>query len=218
VVSVVDTNTDRALSRIFRRQWCYLVGYLTALTHSQKVRRFRPILEAAFNHPWVVGAEIKIRFWKGGETNAGRLWRLYKGLPAQSMTWDAPITVTIFRGHRGKKRQALCMSFYIVRDALYIAQMQGIWKTDVPNDLRPWPRIFIRACQIFARHEKLRAVMVPKAAALYSYRNPFIRADLLPVARQNALNRIRKSMTTLYDANAIALGFSAEGDWFKWDA
>jgi hypothetical protein len=217
VVSVRG-SVDRLPSQIVRRRWRFFARYLTAQAHSRKIQRFLPVLQDAFNHPWIAGVELKIRYRPGNETKVGRLWRVYKSLPTQSMHWDAPITVTVFRERRGKKRQALCMSFYIARGVLYIAQIQGVWRTDVPKELRAWPKIFIEACRTFARQENLRAVMVPKASALYSYRNPFLRADLLPSARHNALHRIHDSMTTLYDRNAIDLGFLPDGDWFRSDA
>lgn len=133
------------------------------------------------------------------------------------MHWDAPITVSVYRERRGKKRQALCMSFYIAGNVLYIAQIQGVSGTDVPKELRAWPKIFMEACRTFARRESLQAVMVPKAATLYSYRHPFLRADLLPLARQNALGRIRDRITVLYDKNALDLGFVLDGQWFRSD-
>jgi hypothetical protein len=212
-----EASVDRLLSQKLLRRWRFFARYLIAQAHSRKVHKFLPVLVEAFNHPWIAEVELKFRFRPGNETTVGRLWRVYKSLPAQSMHWDAPITVTVFRERRGKKRQALCMSFYITRGALYIAQIQGAWKTDVPKELRAWPKIFIEACRTFARRENLRAVMVPKATTLYSYRNPFLRADLLPLARQNALSRIRDSMTRLYDENAVDLGFLPDGDWFRSD-
>jgi hypothetical protein len=216
VVSV-EASADRFLLQRLLRRLRFFARYSIAQAYSRKIHRFRPVLAEAFNHPWVAGLELQIRLKPGNETKIGRLWRIYKSLPAQSMHWDAPITVTVFRERRGKKRQALCMSFYIHGDAVYIAQIQGVWKTDVPKELRAWPKIFIDACRTFARQENLRAVMVPKAATLYSYRNPFLRPDLLPLARQNALSRIRDSMTTLYDRNAVDLGFLPDGDWFRSD-
>jgi hypothetical protein len=216
VVSV-ETRVDRSPSQKLLRRWRFFACYLIAQVRSRQIQRFLPVLAEAFNHPWVAGVELKIRFWPGNGTKVGHLWRVYKSLPTQSMHWDAPITVTVFRERRGKKRQALCMSFYIAGRVLYIAQIQGVWKTDVPKELRAWPKIFIEACRTFARQENLRAVMVPKAATLYSYRNPFLRADLLPSARQNVLSRIRTSMTTLYDKNAVDLGFLPDGDWLRSD-
>ncbi len=210
-----EASANRLLSQKLLRRWRFFARYLVAKAHSRKIQRLSPVLAEAFNHPWVAGVELKMRFRPGNETTMGRLWRIYKSLPTQSMHWDAPITVTVFRERRGKKRQALCMSFYIAKGVLYIAQIQGVWKTDVPKELRAWPKIFIEACRTFARQENLRAVMVPKAATLYSYRNPFLRADLLPLARWHVLSRIRDSMTMLYDKNAVDLGFLPDGDWLR---
>lgn len=210
-----EVSLDRSPSQSLLRRWRFFVRYLAAQAQSRKIQRFLPVLAEAFNHPWVAGVELKIRFWPGNETQVGRLWRIYKSRPAQSMHWDAPIAVTIFRDRRGKKRQALCMSFYLIGGVLYIGQIQGIWRTDVPSELRAWPKIFLEACRIFSRQENLRGVMVPRAATLYSYRHPFVRADLLPSARQHVLSRIRDSMTKLYDKNAVDLGFIPDGDWFK---
>ena len=69
------------------------------------------------------------------------------------MHWDAPVTVSVFRKRRGKERQALCMSLYIRSGILYIAQLQGVPGTDIPAELRPWPKMFIEACRKFARQE-----------------------------------------------------------------
>jgi hypothetical protein len=216
-MAFAERSFDRSLSQKLLWRLQFFAHFFTAKLSFCQIEKFLPVLEEAFNHPWVAGVELKLRFWPGNETTVGRLWRIYKSLPAQSMHWDAPIAVTVFRERKGKKRQALCMSFYLAGGVLYIAQIQGVWKTDVPKELRAWPKIFMDACRTFARQENLRAVMVPKAATLYSYRNPFLRADLLPLARQNALNRIRESMTVLYDKNALDLGFLPDNDWLRSD-
>jgi hypothetical protein len=132
------------------------------------------------------------------------------------MHWDAPVTISVFRRKRGKRRPALCMSLYIIRDTLYIEQMQGVSRTDVPKDLRSWSKIFMEACRTFCYQEEFKEMRVPKAASLYSYHHAFVHSDLLPDARERMLQRIRKSMETLYDANALELGFIPDGRWFKW--
>jgi hypothetical protein len=202
--------------RGLRRRWQFFIRYLLAQMRAKGIAKLLPTLKSSFDHPWVAGIELKIRFWPGNETSLGRLWRLYKSLPAQSMHWDAPITVSVFRERRGKKRQALCMSFYLVKDILYIAQIQGVHGTDAPKELRAWPTIFIDACQTFARRENLREVRIARAESLYSYRDPYLGADLLPEAREHALKRIRKNMKPLYDTNATDLGFVSDGAWYKW--
>ena len=210
-------SADDFLWQKLRRRGRFFSRYLIARRHSRMIQRFLPVLAEAFHHPWVAGVELKFRFQPGHEKKTGRLWRVNKSLPAQSMSWDAPITVSIFRERRGKKRQALYMSFYLAGGALYIAQIQGIWKTDIPKELRAWPKIFIEACRTFARRENLRSVMVPKAEALYSYHNPGHWAGLSSSARQNTVSRIRDRMTRLYDRNAVDLGFLPDGDWFRSD-
>ena len=210
-------DRDRALANIFRRRWRFFEGYLNAQARSKTVARLLPILKSSFSHPWVAGVDLKIRFWPGGENALSRLYRLYLTQPRDFMTWDGPITVSVFRERRGKKRQALCMSLFLISDTLQIAQIQGVFGTDLPKDLRGWPKLFIEACLTFARQENLRQVRVPMAASLYSYRRPFLREDLLPKARERTLQRIRVNMALLYDKNAIELGFVPDGDSYKWE-
>jgi hypothetical protein len=132
------------------------------------------------------------------------------------MHWDAPVTISVFRRIRGKRKPALCMSLYIIRSILYIEQMQGVSRTDVPEDLRPWPKMFMEACRTFCYQEEFKEMRVPRAASLYSYQHMFVHADLLPDARERMLQRVRKSMEMLYDANALELGLISDGRWFKW--
>jgi hypothetical protein len=209
-------NAEYSPARGVRRRWEFLIRYLLAQIHAKSIANFLPILESSFAHPWVAEIQLRIRFWPGNETNLGRLWRLYGSLPGQSMHWDAPITVSVFRARKGKRRQALCMSFYLVNDILHIAQIQGVPGTDAPSELRAWPTVFIEACRTFARQENLREVRMARAESLNSYRNPYLRADLLPEAREHALQRIRRNMKLLYDANALNLGFMSDGAWYRW--
>lgn len=202
--------------QVVRRRLRFLSRYVTARAQSKRLARLHTILERSFSHPWVAETELRIRFWPGNETRVGRMWRIYHSRPPQSMHWDAPITISIFRKHKGKKKQALCMSLYLSDNVLHIAQIQGVWRTDVPSELRMWPRIFIDCCRTFAQQERLREVRIPKAATLYSYRSPFLRPDLSAEGRERALERIRRSMMLLYDVNAVDLGFMPRGDWFAW--
>jgi hypothetical protein len=74
----------------------------------------------------------------------------------------------------------------------------------------------MEACRTFFYQEGFKEMRVPRAASLYSYHHPYVRPELLPDARERALQRIRKSMEMLYDANALDLGFIPDGRWFKW--
>jgi hypothetical protein len=209
-------SAGREPLRVLRRRGQFLIRYVSAKRRQSVVHKLVPILERFFDHAWVAGVELKIRAMPGNESSFARFWRIYQSLPAQLMHWDAPITISIYRKQRGKLRQALCMSLYISEDMLYIAQMQGVAKTDVPAELRAWPKIFIDCCKTFARQEGFRGVGIPKAGTLYSYQRPFIRKDLSSDARVRALQRIRRDMATIYDSNALDLGFNAEGGYWVW--
>jgi hypothetical protein len=76
--------------------------------------------------------------------------------------------------------------------------------------------MFMEACRIFAYQEGFEEVRVAKAASLYAYLHPYVRPDLVPDARERALQRIRKSMEMLYDTNSLVLGFIPDGHWFRW--
>jgi hypothetical protein len=200
---------------VLRRRTAFLFRYVLARGRAKSINELLPIIEQSFDSPWVAKVELNVRFWPGGETTLYRLWRLFRALPKSDfMHWDAPVTVSIFRKRRGKERQALCMSLYIHSDILYIAQLQGVPGTDLPKELRAWPKIFIEACKRFARQQGLREVRVPKASMLTSFRYPYGRAineDL-----KKAVPRIRRNMELLYDSNALQLGLVPDGQWFKW--
>jgi hypothetical protein len=143
-------KSDRALLRRFRRRLNFAVRYFEAKKRSKLIAKLLPILERSFDHPWVAGVELKIRFWPGNETKLGELPRVYKSLPAQSMHWDMRQLQFRYlenekegkgrkrkekegkgrkrkeKEGKGRKRQALCMSIYLVKDVLYIRQIQGI--------------------------------------------------------------------------------------------
>ena len=209
-------KSDRALLQRFRRRLNFAVRYFEAKKRSKLIAKLLPILERSFDHPWVAGVELKIRFWPGNETKFGELRRVYKSLPAQSMHWDAPIAISVFRERKGRKRQALCMSIYLVKDVLYIRQIQGIAGTAAPKELRDWPKIFIESCRTFVRQEGLEEVRLTKAETLYSYRNPHVNLQLTQNAQERTRERIKQSMELLYNANAEQLGFMSDGGWFKW--
>ena len=203
------------IMRGVRRRLVFLSRALLARAASKSINRLLPIIEKSFDNPWVTRVELKIHFWPGSETKLRRFWRLLKSLPRSDfMHWDAPVTVSVFRKRRGKERQALCMSFYIRSGILYIAQLQGVRGTDIPKELRPWPKMFIDTCKKFACEQGLREVKVAKASTLVSFLNPYGRAPT--EEHQKAVPRIRRDMELLYDENALDLGLVPDGNWFKW--
>jgi hypothetical protein len=199
------------LGTVYRRTH-FLVQYAFARIQSRTIQKLLPIVEQTFEHPWVVEVELRVRSWHGREK--GPVWKRKRQV--SPMHWDAPITISVFRRKKGKKRQALCMSLYVIKDGLYIKQLQGVSHTDAPSELREWPRMFIEACRNFAQQQAFKAVRVPRADSLYSYHNPHVTGDLTPDSRERAIKKVRQSMKLLYDANALRLGFVTDGDWFKW--
>src|SRR5215831_388023 len=187
-----------------RRLMQYFVRYILAKSQSQTLGMLLPIIENSFRHPWVAEVQLQIGFWP----TRGLPLRWNANRERSLLHWDAPVGIAVFRRIRGKKRPALLMSLFVTTDTLYIQQIQGIPRTDVPRDLGAWPKMFMEACRTFAYQQKFKEMRVPRAASLYSYHHPFISPELLPDARERALQRIRKSMETLYDANALAAGSS----------
>jgi Domain of unknown function (DUF4118) len=175
----------------------FLFHYLLARAGAKSINKLLPIVERSFDHPWVTRVELKIRF-------------LLKSPRKKNLiTWDEPVTVSIFRKRKGKERQALCMSLYIRSRVLYIMQLQGLRGTDVPSELRLWARMFIESCKKFACQEGLREVRVAKASTLHSFRFPG--EDL-----KQTVPRIRRDMELIYDRNALEAGLVPDGNWFKW--
>jgi hypothetical protein len=198
-----------------RRRMAFLFQYLLARMASKSLNMFLPIIEETFHNPWVSRVELKIRFSPGFETKLHSLWRFFKSLPRNDfMSWDAPVTVSVFRKQRDKERQALCMAFYIRSGILHIVQLQGVPGTQVPKEFCHWPKMFIDACKKFACEQGLREVRVAKASTLASFLKPYGRA--LTEDRQKAVLRIRSNMELLYDRNALELGLVPDGNWFKW--
>jgi hypothetical protein len=195
-----------------RRRLVFLFRSLLAMAASKSINRLLQIIEKSFDNLWVTRVEFKIRFQAGKETKLHRFWRLLNSLPRSDfMHWDAPVTVSVFRKRRGKERQALCMSFYICSGNLYIVQLQGVRGTNIPKELRPWPKMFMDACKKFACEQGLREVKVAKASTHFPY-GP----RTLTEEEQKAVPRIRRDMELLYDKNALELGLVPDGNWFKW--
>jgi len=209
-------EVDRSPIGILRRRTQFFVRYLLARAQSGTIAKLLPIVESSFEHPWVAEIELRIRFWPGKDVNWLGLWSWSED-PQRPVCWDAPVAICIHRKKRGKQKQALCMSLYLINGTVYIGQLQGVSRTNPPKEIRFWPMKFMEACQTFARQENLKEVKVARADTLYSYRNPYLNPELSPEAREQALGRIRKTMELIYDANAVAVGFVPDGNWFKWE-
>lgn len=215
ISAAATIEAERLVKARLRRRLAYFHRYLLAKARSKEIEKLLPILERTFEHPWVAGVEVEIQFWPSNRSRIARLWPWYEHAAGQQTQWDAPVTATVFRRRRGKKKMALCMSFYLVRQTVHIAQLQGMLGTDPPKELRAWAKMYIDACRTFARQVNLRAVKVLRAERHLSYRDPYVN-PYLSESRENALQRIRRHMLLLYDTNALDLGFVPDGDWLTW--
>ena len=196
---------DRSLKARFQRRLKFFLQYLRAIVGAKKIKRLLPVVEAHFAHVWVADVQLQLRFLAGQEKQE------------HSTHWDAPITVTIFRKKKVLPRPALCMSVSLQGNSLYVRQLQGVPRIDIPKDLRNWSERFVKACKVFAGQENFREVRVPKASSLYSYRSPSLRQqNLTEEVRRQTLSRIREKIRLHYDQTAIAEGFVCDGDWFVW--
>jgi hypothetical protein len=174
------------------------------MTQKRRICKLLPIVSRHFAHRWIGATELNIS-----------LFRTNKITTKWYVQWDAPINVLVLKKRKGKRKPAFGMSLYIDKNSICVQQLQGYSWVDLPDK---WSASFIKACVEFARQENLRAVRVPMAHSLYSYRHPYLHApSSLPLDRANELQEIRTKMESLYDAAALELGFVAIGDWYQWN-
>lgn len=217
LTSTSQLQIQQSVRASFYRRSRFFLQYLEARMSSKSWSRLIPIVQNRFNHPWVDSVELGFRASPGNDHVLRRLWDYYKSSPTEYMHWDAPVTISLFRRRKGKAKQpALCASLYQRKKIIFIRQMQGVRRTQVPKELQPWSKLFIDACRVFACRENFTEIRVPKASALYSYQHPYINASLSPEDREIVTGKIRSDMELLYDTNALALGFVSDGDWYKW--
>jgi hypothetical protein len=64
------------------------------------------------------------------------------------------------------------MSFYVLRNTIYVIQLQDVRGQDVPFELRSWPALFVASLQKLVCNEKFKEIRIAKARMLGSYRFP----------------------------------------------
>jgi hypothetical protein len=200
------------LYRALRRaRWAITFSrwYRLSLKHEQAIAKLLPIVERCFEHKWVGSVELKLRPSPGYDTVLG------KKVPERPMHLDAPVTVTVLRKRRGRKRQALCMSFYVLGNTIYVKQLQGVRGQDVPVELRSWPALFVASLQKLACNEKFKEIRIAKARTLGSYRYPDAKGTARETIEQ-VVARIHKNMQSHYDGTARTLGFIEKRRWWIW--
>ena len=160
--------------------------------------------------------ELKIRFCRAMRPSSANCRVVIKSLPAQPMHWMRQLQFRYLENEKEGKKQALCMSIYLVKDVLYIRQIQGIAGTAPQRSFAIGQTIFIEFAERLRDKQRFEEVRLPKAETLDSYRNPHVNLQLTQNAQERTRERIKQSMELLYNANAEQLGFMSDGGWFKW--
>jgi hypothetical protein len=207
----VDDFISRLYKALKKARWAIRFSrwHRLSLKHEQALVKLLPIVQRSFEHKWVVSVELKFRPSPGYDTVMG------KKVPERPMHLDAPVTVTILRKSKGRKRQAFCMCFYVLRNTIYVVQLQGVRGQDVPVELRSWSELFITSLQELVRNEKFKEIRIAKARTLGSYRYPNMKGTARETIEQVAA-RIRKNMQSRYDGTARTLGFTERRRWWVW--
>jgi len=229
LVQIRKLRIENSLQGKILRRWTFLYRFMVARARSDTIRRLEPLLEHFFEHEWVAGVSVRLRFFPGAEDRELRIpwpgnkfllrlrllpWREQE-CPAR---WGAPITVTVSKkGQEGAPKTVRFMSLFIGGDVIHIVQLQGVSLIEMPKGLRDWAERCVRACMEFARQENFRAVRLARSDSLYSYHNPLIRWYLSQAERTQAMKQIRARLEKHHDETARTLGFTPEIDWFRWE-
>jgi hypothetical protein len=220
----------------FRRRAFY-IRYYRARRSWSPLRRLEPILKEHFKiqekndkNDWIAGVIVRLRAWPGKEDRefliswpGNRFLLRLRLFPWREQgclaSWSAPVTVLVFKKGKdgGKPTVVRYMSLFVEDDRIYVAQLQGIPKIEMPPGLKDWAERMLRACMQFAQEENLRGVSVALAQSQFSFHHPYVHAGLSPDVRQLEAERIRQRMQIHHDGSARALGWSLEGAWFKWN-
>lgn len=219
------------------RRWHFHARYCQARARWSTLRRLEPILQKHFRiydekgrNDWISHVQVRLRAWPGSEDRELRIsWPGDRSLlhlrflPWREQecraNWNSPITVRVFKKGKdgGKPVVVRYMSFFVKDRLIYIAQLQGVRRIEMPPGLRDWAERMLRACIEFAREQNFRGVRVAQAESQYSYHHPYVHAWLSADERTKDADRVRERMRTHLDGSARALGWPLEGEWFKWD-
>lgn len=212
------------------RRWNSCTRYFGALAQRDLLRRFTPVLDRHFEHEWLAGTSVQLRFLPGQEDRElhipwlGGKWLLrFRYLPWREeccyANWNAPITVSVYKKGKdgGKPCTVRYMSMFIKDRIFHIPQLQGIPLIEMPKGLRDWAERFVRATMDLARQENFRGVRVARAEAVYSYHYPSLPGSLPPNAREREEKRIRSNIEIHHNGTATALGFRPMEEWFEWE-
>ena len=223
------TQTEKSLPGKLLRRWNFFSRYVLARAQLDVIRHFQPTVERFFQHEWLAGTSVRLRFLPGGEDPEfwipwpeGRYLLRLRWMPwreeGSTANWSAPVTVSVYKKGKDGGRPELVryMSLFIRSGIVHIMQLQGVPLIEMPKGLRDWAERLVRATMEFARQQNFRGVCVARADSLYSYHNPHVRSSLPPDVRERQEKRIRTNMEVHHNQTAIELGFLPDEDWFRW--
>jgi hypothetical protein len=220
----------------FRRRQFY-VRYYRARTRWSTLQRLEPMLNKHFKshkendkNDWIAGVTVRLRALSGWEDREFLIrWPGDKFLlrlrffPWREQecraNWSSPVTVLVFKkGKDGGRPVAVrFMSLFVEDDMIHVAQLQGIYKIEMPPGLKDWAERMLRACMEFAQEENFRGVSVALPQSQFSFHHPYVHPWLTADERRREADRIRERMQTHHGGSARALGWPLEGAWFRWN-
>lgn len=222
-------SLEKSLMGKVVRRWNFLSRWARARAKWEMVRRFEGVLAKQFEHEWLAGVSVQLRFWPGREEREWRVpWRGGKYLmrlrwmpwreEGCMADWGGPIAAAVYKkGKDGGRREMVRYMGMFVKDGyVHIAQLQGMPQIEMPKGLRDWAARFVRAAMAFAKEEGLKGVCVARAESLYSYHYPYIRSFLPVEVQERELKRIRGQVEVHHNETAEGLGFEVGEEWYVW--
>lgn len=125
--------------------------------------------------------------------------------------WDAPLGIAIWNS----RSPMIAMAVEIKDGFLCIRQLQGVARRKVPEQIRDWPKRFVRAAIRFARLSGLKGVRLYRAHTSSFYWFPALKVPKGAIYK-DVLETHRQRMRRRYDGTARQMGFSMKKDYGEW--
>lgn len=127
--------------------------------------------------------------------------------------WETPLGYALWH----KNRPAVAMGIEIKHGMLCVRQLQGVRGTQLPKELRTWPKLLVRAAMKFATDSGLRGVRLYRAHMSSFYWAPDFGYDVLtPDQYKERLVAHRDRMRARYDGTARKMRFLMKKNWGEW--
>lgn len=125
--------------------------------------------------------------------------------------WETPLGIAIW----DKQSPLLALGVEIKHNMLCIRQLQGIPGKRLPEEMRDWPKRFVRLAIRFARLSGLKGVRLYRAHTSVFYWAPELQVPE-GMTRKEALDAHRQRMRRRYDGTARQMGFVMKKDYGEW--